>query len=102
MTHAQDLVKSVPKPQVVIGRKGYDSKKVIERLMAEGIETQIPSRRNAKEPRSVDSHVYKEHNVVKRFFSWIKQYRRLATRYEKLDRNYIRFVFLASIMVLLR
>ncbi len=57
VTQAKDLVESVLKPQVVIGDKGYDSKKLVARLLARGIEAQIPSRSNAKEPRVIDQHV---------------------------------------------
>ncbi|MFZ6720305.1 transposase [Undibacterium sp. Ji49W] len=42
--------------------------------------------------REYDRHLYKDRNVVERFFNRIKQFRRLATRYEKLDRNFLSFI----------
>src|SRR6218665_1609354 len=52
----------------------------------------IPPRRNRMVQRSHDRHLYKEHNLVERFFNRIKQFRRIATRYEKLARNYLSFL----------
>ena len=52
--------------------------------------------------RDYDEHWYKERNKVERFITLIKQYRRVATRYEKTARNFLAFLQVASIMVLLR
>ncbi len=49
----------------------------------------IPPRRNRTEQRDYDRHVYKDRNLVERFFNRLKQFRRIATRYEKLARNFI-------------
>jgi transposase len=49
-----------------------------------------------------DKGRYKDRNLVERFFSKLKQYRRVATRYEKTARNFLAFVHVASIMILLR
>jgi transposase len=67
-----------------------------------GAEAVIPSKRNRKVPRDYDNHVYKERKKVEWFINLIKQYRRVATRYEKTARNFLGFVHVASIMVLLR
>ena len=52
-------------------------------------------------PREIDSELYKERNKIERFFGRIKHFRRVATRYEKTARNYMAFLHLASITVLL-
>ncbi len=88
--------------EVVIGDKGYDSDKVVETIEAQGAEAVIPPRKNRKEPRSYDAERYKDRNVVERFWHKIKQFRRVATRYEKTARNFLAFVHVASIMVLLK
>ena len=62
----------------------------------------IPPRKNRTEPRAYDRDRYKDRNLVERFWQKIKQYRRVATRYEKTARNFLAFVHLASVMVLLR
>ena len=51
--------------------------------------------------RAFDHHLYKERNLVERFINRIKQYRRVATRYEKTARNFLAFVQVAAITVLL-
>jgi transposase len=52
--------------------------------------------------REYDRHTYKERNLAERFWSKVKQDRRVATRYEKTARNFLAFAHLASIMILLR
>ena len=88
--------------EVVIGDKGYDSDEVVETIEAKGAEAVIPPRRNRKEPRSYDAERYKDRNLAERFWHKIKQFRRVATRYEKTARNFLAFVHVAAIMVLLR
>jgi transposase len=86
---------------IVLGDKGFDSKKLVDYIEERGGQALIPPRSNVKEQREVDPIVYKERNVVERFINRIKQYRRVATRYEKTGRNFLAFVQLAAIMVLL-
>jgi transposase len=85
-----------------IADKGYDSDDLVEGIQGQGAEAVIPPRSNRKEPRDYDRHLYQERNLVERFINRIKQYRRVATRYEKTARNFLAFVHVASIMVLLR
>jgi transposase len=86
--------------ELVLGDKGFDSKKLINFIEGRGAEAVIPPRSNLKEQRDYDRHMYKERNLVERFISRIKQFRRVATRYEKTARNFLAFVHLASITVL--
>jgi transposase len=88
--------------EAVLGDKGYDSDAFVSRIQSGGAEAVIPPRANRKEPREYDENVYKERNKVERFINLIKQYRRVATRYEKTARNFLAFIQVASIMVLLR
>jgi transposase len=101
VTQAENLIRGVP-IEVVIGDKGYDSKKVVEAIQARGAEAVIPSLSTRKEQREYDKEKYKDRNLAERFWGKIKQYRRVATRYEKTARNFLAFVHVASIMVLLR
>jgi transposase len=84
-----------------IGDKGYDSKKLVDYIESRGAEAVIPPRSNLKDQRAIDEHLYKERNLVERFNNRIKQFRRVATRYEKTARNFLAFVQLAAITVLL-
>jgi transposase len=86
----------------VLGDKGFDSKKLIDFIQSRGAEAVIPPRSNLKDQREYDRHLYKERNLVERFINRIKQFRRVATRFEKTARNFLAFVQLASIMVLLQ
>lgn len=89
-------------PDAVIADKGYDSDAFVAAIEAKGAKAVIPSKSNRKEPRAHDSHLYKERNQVERFLNRIKHFRRVATRYEKTARNFLAFVHLAAIIVLLR
>jgi transposase len=101
VTQATTLIDAIP-IQVVIADKGYDSQKVVSAIKATGATAVIPSRKNSKQPREYDRDRYKDRNQVERFWFKIKQYRRVATRYEKTARNFLGFILLASIMVLLK
>jgi transposase len=63
----------------VIGDKGYDSKKFAQAIEAKGAEAVIPSQCNRAEQRDYDKDLYKERNLVERFWGRIKQFRRVAT-----------------------
>jgi transposase len=101
VTQAKNLLAGLP-ATVVIGDKGYDSQDVVNHIRTRGAEPVIPSRANAKEPREYDRERYKDRNLVERFWHKVKQHRRVATRYEKTARNFMGFLLVASIMVLLR
>ncbi len=101
VTQAETLIKDVP-IEVVIGDKGYDSRAVVEAIEAQGAEAVIPSQKDRKEQRAYDKDRYKDRNLVERFWFKLKQYRRVATRYEKTARNFMGFILVASVMVLLR
>ena len=77
-------------------------KKLIDYIKSRGAEAVIPPRSNLKEQREYDRHLYKERNLVERFINRIKQFRRVATRYEKTARNFLAFVQVAAITVLLQ
>ena len=85
-----------------IADKAYDSDAVVAAAKSQGAEAVIPPKKNRKVPREYDTHLYKERKKVEWFINLIKQYRRVATRYDKTARNFLGFVHVASIMVLLR
>ena len=89
-------------PEAVIADKGYDGDDLIERIEARGAEAVIPPKKNRLQPREYDQHMYKERNLVERFWSKAKQLRRVATRYDKKAANFLAFVHVAAIMVMLK
>ena len=79
----------------LLGDKGYDADGLIEQLRDARIAAVIPPRSNRKEKRECDFTLYKERNLIERLFEKLKQFRAIATRYDKLARNFlgaIRFV----------
>lgn len=86
---------------VVIADKGYDGNEFVKAIEASGAEVVIPPKSNRIIKREYDKILYKERNLAERFINRIKQNRRVATRYEKTARNFLGFVHVAAIMILL-
>jgi transposase len=101
VTQAEALIDGA-EPAAVIADRGYDSKTVVAAVEWRGAEAVIPSQKNRAVQREYDRERYKDRNLAERFWAKVKQYRRVATRYEKTDANYLAFVHIASIMVLLQ
>ena len=87
---------------MTIADKGYDADHLIEKVTQTGAEVVIPPKRNRKVQRSYDIDLYKERNIIERFFNKLKQFRRVATRYDKLLNNFMGFVKLAAIAIWLK
>jgi transposase len=89
-------------PAVVIADKGYDKQALVKTIQSRGAEAVIPTQKDRKEQRAIDAHLYRERNLCERFWHKVKQYRRVATRYEKKAVNFLAFVKVAAIMVMLK
>ena len=85
--------------QFIVADKGYDSDAFVEAITAQGGQAVIPPRSNRRNPRGFDRHIYKDRNLIERFFCRIKQFRRIATRYDKLAKSFLSFVHLACAFV---
>ena len=85
--------------EYVIGDKAYDSDAFIAEITSRDAIAVIPPRRDRTEPRAYDETLYKRRNLIERFFGWLKQYRRVATRYDKLSVRYLGFVYFAAILI---
>ena len=93
------------KPEGLIGKRAYDSDPLEEALEERGIEMIAPHRRNRKKPRTQDGRKlrrYKRRWKVERLFAWLGNFRRLVVRYERRAENYLGFVRLGCIVILLR
>jgi len=86
----------------VLGDRGYDSDAFRQQIRDLNAEPVIPSKSNRINPEFFDKVLYKERNAVERFFAKIKHFRRIASRYEKLSRNYLSMVVLGAVIVWLR
>ncbi len=72
----------------VLADKGYDGQRAMDAIAASGAKPVVPRRTITAKWRTFDATIYKDRNLIERFFSKIKHFRRIATRYDKLARNY--------------
>ena len=86
----------------VLGDKAFGSKEIREYITSQGGTYCIPAQSNVKEPWEVDYARYKERHLVECFFQKLKNFRHVATRYDKLLSRFAAFVYLACIMILLK
>lgn len=86
----------------LIADKGYDANYMVDAVKSIDAEAVIPPRSQRKTPREYDQELYKERNLIERMFNKLKHFRRVATRYDKLDIAYLGFVFIAGIFLWLK
>lgn len=86
----------------VLADRAYGSEEIRSYILSHNAEYVIPPKQNTKKPWSVDWHLYKERHLVECFFNKLKQFRRIATRYDKLAVSFLAFIHLASIVILLK
>lgn len=98
---AHDLVDGF-ETGAAIADKGYDADHLLEKIAEIGADVVIPPKRNRKHQRPYDADLYKKRNIIERFFNKLKQFRRVATRYDKLLANFMGLVKLAAIAIWLR
>ena len=82
-----------------LATRAYDSNELREELDQRGTKPVIPNRSNRKRPFSFSKHLYKLRWRIESAFSRLKDFRRVATRYDKLARNYLASVCLAAALV---
>lgn len=97
---AQPLLQDVD-PQAFLADKAYDADALIQALEARQITPVIPPKANRIVQRQCDFALYRERNLVERFFNKLKHFRAIATRYDKLARNFLAAVQLAAAIILL-
>ena len=83
--------------EALLADKGYDADAIREEIEAAGVEAVIPAKSNRRVPIPHDLQKYRWRNLVERLFSKLKNWRRVATRYDKTRESYLGFVALASI-----
>ena len=92
-------------PVILIGDKAYDSDPLDASLRSRGVEMVSPHKKNRKKPATQDGRRlrrYKRRFKVERFFSWLEDFRRLVVRWEYHAANYLGFVRLACIRILIK
>ena len=96
------LLDGLPVPDALVADRGYDSDAVLELVRQRGSAAHIPSTSRRRIRRSVDPDLYRQRSHVERFFCKLKQFRRIATRFDKLARNFLAAVALSAARIWLR
>jgi transposase len=86
--------------EALLADRAYDAQERVRDVLEEkGCEAVIPSKSNRKEPKSYDKELYKARHLIENFFVKLKQYRAIATRYDKTDRNFLGAIYLAASII---
>src|SRR5262245_40768780 len=96
---AERLVRRVKPSKRMLGDRAYDSTELREDLHERGTKPVIPNRCNRKQPFSFSKRIYKLRWRIESAFNRLKDFRRIATRYDRLARNYLASVCLAAALV---
>ena len=101
ITQAHELIAGY-EGKYVIADKGYDAQPFRQSILERGMTPVIPPRSNQKEPHEYDAHLYRERHLVECFINKMKQFRRIFSRFEKLDARYLAFLHFAGTLIWLR
>ncbi len=93
---ARALLKAAGPVRRLIADRGYDANHLRQLLAEQQAEAVIPSTASRRIPIAYDAIAYKDRNRIERMWCRLKDWRRIATRYDKLARNYLRGVFIAA------
>jgi transposase len=92
-----DLLTSV---QALLADKAYDAQeRVLDLLECAGVQAVIPPRKNRKVPRVYDAEMYTARHLIENFFATLKQFRGIATRYDKRAQTFLGAVYLAATVI---
>lgn len=99
---AADMLGDLGDGQILLADRAYDSNRLRADINAQGAWANVRPMPNRVDPIPFSKFLYRYRNVVERFFSKIKHFRAVATRYEKHDENYLALVKLASARIWMR
>ena len=100
--HAVELLENIELcGSNVLADRAYGAQSIREYISEHGANYVIPPKSNESNPWPVDWYLYKERHLIECFFQKIKWFRRIATRYDKLDASFLAFIYLAAIAILL-
>lgn len=99
ISEASALLDKRPAPTRLLADKGYDANSLRDRLVATRTEAVIPSTRSRKAPIPYDAEAYRDRNLIERAFCRLKDWRRIATRYDKLAINFASAVAIAAVVI---
>ena len=96
---ADRVLSALPPADTLIADRGYDSDTLRKALAERGIESCIPGRANRKEPIVHDADLYKRRNVIERMFGRLKDWRRIATRYDRCAHTFHSAICIAATVI---
>jgi transposase len=99
VTMAPEVLRIAGPVERVIADKAYDTNSFRTLLSERGVEAVIPSLSRRKHPIAYDPAVYRQRNLIERMFGRLKDFRRVATRYDKLARNFLAAITLAAMII---
>jgi transposase len=101
ITQAHDLLADFV-CEYVIADRSYDAQDFIQNIVSGGATPVIPPRSNRRQPRDYDEHIYKERHLAECFMNKIKHFRRVFSRFDKLDTRFLGFLFFVAVLIWLR
>jgi transposase len=99
---AAELLDGVGAGRMLLADKAYDADWLRKMVSAQGAWANIPPRSNRKDPVCFSPWLYRQRNLIERFFNKLKYFRRIATRYDKLGSTFLAMAKLAAIRLRLR
>ena len=99
---AADMLEALADGQILLADRAYDSDALRQSLAERGAWANVKPMPNRKNVPAFSSFLYRYRNLVERFFNKLKQFRRIATRYDKLGATFFAFIQLAAIRISLR
>lgn len=90
------LLTRIPTPQQLIADRAYDARKLRDWLAERGCEAVIPPNPTRKHPHDYDPIAYRTRNLIERMFCRLKDFRRIATRYDKRADTFLSAIFIAA------
>jgi transposase len=97
---AENLLALTPEGvEALLADKGYDSDAFVQAVQEKGLEVVIPPKNNRNHPHTCDWVIYKERHLIECFFSKMKHYRRVFSRYDKTAKSYMGFLRLVSALI---
>lgn len=94
---AAQLLEGIAPPRRLLADKAYDADHLRRPLEAQGTEVVIPSNATRRKPYPLDRRAYRRRNVIERMFCRMKDWRRFATRYDRLARNFLSAVAIVAV-----
>jgi len=90
---------AMPPSTELLADKGYDSKDLRDWLEQRGTQAVIPSRSNRRTPYAYDKTIYRQRNIIERMFCRLKDFRRIATRFDRNVKNFLSAICLSAAVI---